>query len=133
MKPRIAPVTDYRRDRNRWEGLIREVHKAIAGEASPRDVADQGLAAERCWTMLAPFPRGLVCPTFARLVWAWGRQATPADRAALEPLLLASAGLVEVLFAETASTIWTSPDVAHFSPPSSDPAAPAARLPYVED
>lgn len=122
------PAVDHRADRNKWADLVGLSHAAAASDAAAalKALSDRALAAETCWTMLAPFPRGLVCRVLSRLAWAYGRQADAALRGQMKPLLIASAGMVDELFQQTAA----QPS----EPPSSlaDTQAPALRLPYAD-
>lgn len=119
------PAVDYRADRNRWGDLIALAHKA-ASTGTPADLkalSDKALNADSCWTMLAPFPRGLVCRVLTRTAWAYGRQVDTAVRAQLAPMLITAAGLVDELHQQTAdAAVPTSPPVA----------AADARLPYAD-
>lgn len=125
------PVADYRADRNKWSDLVQLAHAAAASDA-PADLktlSDRALASETCWQMLAPFPRGLVCRILSRTAWAYGRQPDAGPRAQLAPLLIASAGLVDELFQQTA--VDPSADAAPTAPVV-DAAPVAQRLPYAD-
>ena len=101
---RLAPAPDYRADRSRWAMLVQLSHAATASNA-PADLkalADRALAAETSWESLAPYPRGLVCRVLCRTAWAYSRQTDDTLRAQLAPLLIASAGMVDELYAATA-------------------------------
>lgn len=138
MKRAAPPPTNHAEHRDRWAGLVQDIHHAVASDAAPAlsAVAERALAAESCWTMIAPFPRGLVCRVMTRLAYAWARQADAPARAALAPLLMASVGLVDQLLAETAEAA-PAPSM----PPAGAIAAESvtssvaigARLPYRED
>lgn len=98
-----APA-NYSEHRDRWAGLIHDIHHAVeSGDAnSLNNVASRANAAETCWTMLAAYPRGLVCRVMARLAYAWSRQIDADIRAELTPLMMAAVGMVDRLLAETA-------------------------------
>lgn len=132
---RAAPApANHAEHRDRWTGLIHDIHHAVASEASAAlaSVAERALAAESCWTMVAPFPRGLVCRVMTRTAYAWSRQSDPAARAALAPLLMASVGLVDQLLAETEPSTASAPILAGATTDGAA-AAPPPRLPYRED
>lgn len=121
-----SPSVDYRADRNRWADLVALAHRA-ASSGSPADLkalSDKALTGENGWTMLAPYPRGLVCRVLTRAAWAYGRQIDPAMRAQLAPLMIASAGLVDELHQQTADVVSAAP--------AAMPAATALRLPYAD-
>lgn len=125
------PAADYRADRNKWSSLVELAHAAAASDvpADLKTLSERALASETCWQMLAPFPRGLVCRILSRTAWAFGRQPDAALRAQLSPLLIASAGLVDELFQQTASD--PSAEAAPAAPVVG--AAPVAqRLPYAD-
>ena len=129
-RPEQPPV-DYAVDRNKWAGLVELVHVAAASDtpADLKALSDRALAAETCWTMLAPFPEGLVCRVLSRLAWAYGRQADPALRAQIAPLLIPAAGLVDGLFQRTANAPAPEPEPAAAPAPAR---AEAPRLPYAD-
>lgn len=122
-----SPCVDYRADRSRWADLVVLAHRA-ASSGSPADLkalSDKALTGENGWTMLAPYPRGLVCRVLTRAAWAYGRQIDPAMRAQLAPLMITSAGLVDELYQQTADAVTAAP--------AGMPAAtPAQRLPYAD-
>lgn len=120
------PAADYRADRSKWAGLVALSHKAVSTNA-PADLkalSELALTGETCWTMLAPFPRGLVCRILSRTAWAYGRQIDPAMRAQLAPLMIASAGLVDELHQQTADTVAVAPAM--------PVATSTQRLPYAD-
>lgn len=126
-RPAPRPSVDYRTDRNRWADLVALAHKA-ASSGAPADLkalSDRALTGENGWTMLAPYPRGLVCRVLTRAAWAYGRQIDPAMRAQLAPLMIASASLVDELYQQTAEAVTAAP----VAMPA---AAPAQRLPYAD-
>ena len=125
-RPAPRPSVDYRTDRNRWADLVALAHKA-ASTGAPADLkalSEKALTGESGWTMLAPYPRGLVCRVLTRTAWAYGRQVDPAMRAQLAPLMIASAGLVDELFQQTADTVAVIPAL--------PVATSTQRLPYAD-
>lgn len=123
------PPVDYRTDRNKWAGLVALTHAAVSSgsAADLKALAERALAAETCWTMLAPFPSGLVCRVLSRLAWAYARQGDEGLAAQLAPMLVASAGLVDELFQRT-----DLPPPDAVSAPVAAPAPGALRLPYAD-
>lgn len=119
------PAVDYRADRSRWGDLIALAHKAASSGAAAdlKALSDKALNADSCWTMLAPFPRGLVCRVLTRTAWAYGRQVDTAARAQLAPLLISAAGLVDQLYQQTTDVPAAK---------SRTVAAADARLPYAD-
>lgn len=132
MKRAAPPPTNYAEHRDRWSGLIHDIHHAVASEAATAlsSIAERALAAESCWTMIAPFPRGLVCRVMTRAAYVWARQTDPGARAALTPLLMASVGMVDQLMAETAGEATAPPTPAEATEPPAP--RPVPRLPYAE-
>lgn len=130
MKKRAAeqPLVDHRADRNKWADLVGLAHAAAASDTAValKALSERALAAETCWTMLAPFPRGLVCRVLSRLAWAYGRQSDADLRAQMKPLLIASAGMVDELFQQTAA----QPSEPSAAPAETQPVA--RRLPYAD-
>lgn len=126
---------NYAEHRDRWAGLIGDVHHAVASgdPAALNSLASRANAAECMWTMAAPYPRGLVCRVLARTAYAWSRQSGAEARAALTPLLMASVGLVDALLAEMAGPVEAAmrAEDAAAAFPEGVPSA-AARLPYSE-
>lgn len=137
MKRAAPPPTNHAEHRDRWAGLVQDIHHAVESDAPAAlsAVAERALAAESCWTMVAPFPRGLVCRVMTRLAYVWARQADPDGRAALAPLLMASVGLVDQLMAETeeAASAPSMPAAGAAMPESVTGSVSGARLPYRED
>ena len=129
MKRRaVQPAVDHRVDRNKWADLVGLSHAAAASDASAdlKALSDRALSAETCWTMLAPFPHGLVCRVLSRMAWAYGRQSDAELRAQMKPLLIASAGMVDELFQQTAAAPSEPPL------PSAEAQPVARRLPYAD-
>lgn len=127
MKRRVSSPVDYSVDRAKWAGLVEEAGRAAVApgdEAGLTVLADRALTAESCWTMAAPYPRGLVCRAFARLAFAYGRQTDAALRAQLAaPLMAVAATLEDLLLTEAAAE----------AAPAPEPETPARRLPYADN
>ncbi len=123
-----APVLDYRRDRPRWAGLIRDVHLVAAGEGSTtaRALAEVANSARNLWTPLAGYPSGVVCDVFATTAWAWARAVDGEAREQLKGMMLTSAGMVDQLLSETETPALANLDIARAS------AQIGGRLPYRE-
>lgn len=120
---------NYAEHRGRWSGLIHDIHHAVAsGDASSlNSLASRANAAETCWTMVAPYPRGLMCRVMARTAYAWSRQTDPETRAKLTPLMMDAVALVDGLLAETATApVAPLPGVT----PTGEPVG--GRLPYAD-
>lgn len=134
MKRAVA-TPDYRIDLRRWAALVALTHTAVEAPSATHLAAlgERALTAERGWTALAPFPRGLVCRVLSRMAWAYASQSDAVLRARLAPLLLAAAGMVDELVQQEAPTSGAAPAGPEAGPGMGAVDQPAPRLPYRED
>lgn len=120
MKRPSAP--DYRHDRVRWAGLIRDIHEtaALPHENARRDLAERCAEARNTWLTAAAYPDGLIFPLMATAGLAWARSVEGEPRSRLLGVMLETASLADEALAR-ANTV-AAPVM---------PAHPlTARLPY---